>query len=252
MTEELVSEEVASEEEQPSHETMPEADAEKLVPESQLRSLQSKADKRASDLEKRANRAGAELEAARQKLAAYEATVQNTAHQMFQPEDATQFVQHVHQQRQRGEQNWHAEQGKKLLSVIEVSEKSGVPLTEFQDVLSNPYATVADANVVITSYHQKETERLKKELEKAMAEQENAVKATERKVRKEVGADKIGSPEPESSTKDTTNLRAEYVKEYSALVMRARTGDGTAINALQPLKVRFAKLGLEDFTPPVV
>jgi hypothetical protein len=254
MTEELVRGEAASEvEQEPQPETMPEADAdEKLVPESQLRSLQSKADRRAAELEKKANRADAELAAARQRLAAYEATVQNAAHQMFQPEDATQFVQHVHQQRRRGEENWHAEQGKKLASILEVSEKTGVPFEEFREILSDPYASFADANTVVMDYHQRETDRLKKELDKAMADQEQAIKAKERQVRKEVGADKIGSPEPDSSTKDTTNLRAEYVKDYRALVKRAAMGDGTAINDIYPLKMRYVKLGLEDFTPPVV
>lgn len=211
----------------------------KMVPEGDLRKMQGIKDREVAAAQQRA-------QAAEQQLAAMQASMNSQmadlARRTMGEDEATQFIT-----QQQGQQQWtalqrQAAEGNKYRSIFRTAREYGVPISEFEEILSNPNAGPTDAQRVVMTFHQRELDALRKAQTTAEKEAATVQRQTQRQQRAGNGADAIGAPvEPTTGSPD---LEAQYQKEKSQITSRALAGGQGMFQVLQTLKAKYRKLGL--------
>lgn len=209
-----------------------------VVPVSDLRALQGKKDREVAA-------ATARAQAAEQRLAALEASMEQLATQTMGADEAQEFIGQRRQQSQLADLQRRATEGQKFKDILEMARKNNVPISEFEAVISNPGATYIDAQSVVTGFYQKQLAALQKQQVAAQKEADTVARKVQRQERSENGSDAIGSPaEPTTGSPD---LEAQYQKEKTAIIARAMAGQRGQDTALLRLRSKYRDLGLTDF-----
>ena len=209
-----------------------------VVPVSDLRALQGKKDREVAA-------ATARAQAAEQRLAALEASMEQLATQTMGADEAQEFIGQRRQQSQLADLQRRATEGQKFKDILEMARKNNVPISEFEAVISNPGATYIDAQSVVTGFYQKQLAALQKQQVAAQKEADTVARKVQRQERSENGSDAIGAPaEPTTGSPD---LEAQYQKEKAAIIARAMAGQRGQDTALLRLRSKYRDLGLTDF-----
>ena len=216
--------------------------APKMVPESELRALQAKKDREVAAAKRELEAARAQMDALR---ASMETDVAELARATMEPGQAQEFIGQRQSQRQMDEMRRKAYEADKLKSIVELSEKHNIPLSEFAEVRNNPYAQVTDALAVVSAALEKQQKELEAMLKKREAEAQTAAEQAERKERKESGADKISTP-PEPA-KGSPDLMAQYQQKRQAILEASARSRGRGDHTAQmlALKREYRDLGLD-------
>ncbi|RKY68948.1 MAG: hypothetical protein DRQ02_02625 [Candidatus Latescibacterota bacterium] len=217
----------------------------KLIPESDLRALQSKLDKRQAELTKQAETARREAEAARLQLQTLRASMDTLARQTMDPKEAENFIAQQEQQGQMAELQRDAILYRRRQFADNLAEQYGIPTAEFNSVINNPTATEQDALKVVSDYLAKQKADWERQQREATQNAQVVAEKQERQVRSANGSDKIGTPaEPASGSPD---LRAQYDKKAKEIVTQswARPRVKDWAGELRKLKEEYRALGLE-------
>lgn len=239
MAEELP-QEVASLEQPPvtpdAAEVQPKPEVE-MVPVDDLRKVQGVKDREVAA-------ATARAQAAEQRLAALEASMEQLATQTMGADEAKEFIGARRQQSQLADLQRQATEGQKVKDILEMARVNDVPISEFEAVLASPGATYIDAQQVVSGFYQKQLEELRRQQNAAQKETETVARKVERQERSEDGADAIGAPaEPTTGSPD---LEAQYQKEKAAIIAGALAGRRGMDSALLNLRSKYRNLGLDS------
>ena len=206
-----------------------------VVPMSDLRALQGTKDREVAAATTRA-------QAAEQRLAALEGSMEQLATQTMGTDEAKEFIGQRRQQSQLADLQRQAAEGQKFKDILKMARENKVPISEFEAVLANPNASYSDAQQIVTSFYQKQLDDLRKQQTTAQAEAATVARKVERQERSTNGADAIGAPaEPTTGSPD---LEAQFEKEKAVIIARAMAGQRGQDSALLALKNKYRKLGL--------
>lgn len=241
MAEEL---QVASEDQKQSTPDAAEVQPEpKMVPEADLRALQGVKDREVTAKTRELATATAKAQAAEQRLSALEASMENLATQTMGADEASEFIGARRRASQLTQLQTQAAEGQKFKDIVKMARENKIPVEAFDAVLANPGASYTDAQLVVTEYYRKQLDDLKRQQAKAETEAETVARKVVRQERSENGSDAIGAPaEPTAGSPD---LEAQYLKEKSEVTSQALAGRQGMFRALQDVRAKFRKLGLD-------
>lgn len=240
MAEEL---QVASDDqEQPTPEAAEVQPEIKMVPETDLRALQGVKDREVTAKTRELAAAIARANAADQRLAALETSMENLATQTMGADEAQAFIGQRRQQAQHTDLQRRAAEGQKFKDIVRMARENKIPVEAFDAVLANSGASYEDAQLIVTEYYKKQLDDLRKQQAKAETEAATVARKVQRQERSENGSDAIGAPaEPTAGSPD---LEAQYLKEKSEVTSQALAGKQGMFRVLQDLKAKYRKLGL--------
>lgn len=208
-----------------------------VVPVSDLRALQGVKDREVAA-------ATARAQAAEQRLAALEGSMEQLATQTMGADEAKEFIGARRQQSQIDRLQRQAADGQKFQDIYKMARENNVPIEEFDSVIANPGASYTDAQQVVTGFYQKQLDDLRKQQNIAKTEAETVARKVERQERSTNGADAIGAPaEPTTGSPD---IETQYQKEKEAILAGARAGRRGMDTALLNLRIKYRKLGLDS------
>lgn len=220
-------------------EVQPKAEApkEEMVPLKDLRKLHSVKDREIAA-------ATARTQAAEQRLATLEASMEQLATQTMGADEAKEFIGARRQRSQLADLQRQAADGQKLKDIYKMARDSNVPIGEFEAVLANPASTYLDAQKVVSDHYQQQIKELRQQQATDQEEAETMARKAQRQERNEDGSDAIGAPaEPTTGSPD---LEAQYQKKKEAIIAGAAAGRRGMDTALLRLRSEYRDLGLDS------